>query len=134
MLSSTSSVSAGAAKAIVAFGPASTKKWSMEDVKPRPIKNDEVLVRIIASGICVADVHFGSIVVDEAAGQTGNSFPMVLGHEGEPQSLDSLFEVCAPHLWKGVRLVHYPLMKTICSIRIWVRGRGRHGCPHGQAR
>lgn len=83
-------------KPIVASRLANAEERRLEDVKPRPIKKDEVLVRIVASGICLANVHFGSVVVDEAAGQTGIAFPIILGHEGEPEASNplSMYALC----------------------------------------
>lgn len=68
------------ARALVAYAPFSKGPWRLENVIPRPIANDEVLVRIVASGICLADVHFGDMVVEGS--DMSQSFPRILGHEG----------------------------------------------------
>ena len=67
--------------ALVARGPASAGQWGLEPVVPRPIKDDELLVRIVASGICLADVHFGDALA--TADNPVIWYPRVLGHEGE---------------------------------------------------
>lgn len=67
--------------ALVAHGPVSAHQWRLESVTTRELQSDEVLVRIVASGICLADLHFG----DSDPGATkmpGIWYPRVLGHEG----------------------------------------------------
>lgn len=66
--------------ALVAHGGISARQWRLESVIPRDLKSDEVLVRIVASGICHADLHFG----DGDAEKSNSSiwYPRVLGHEG----------------------------------------------------
>lgn len=78
-----------ASLAIVARGPASQGQWKLEDVVPRSIKDDEVLVRVFASGICLADIHFGDVAVEEAGDNPAIWYPRVLGHEG--RRLDTSF-------------------------------------------
>jgi hypothetical protein len=51
----------------------------MEDVSVRPIGDNELLVRMVASGICHTDLHFG----DDAEAIGG--YPRVMGHEGSSQ-------------------------------------------------
>lgn len=68
--------------AIVARGPVSAGQWNLEAVIPRVIKDDEVLVRIVASGICLADVHFGDVPVAPGVDNSVIWYPRVLGHEG----------------------------------------------------
>lgn len=67
--------------ALVARGPASNGQWKLESVVPRPLKANELIIRIVASGICLADVHFGN--TDEDASNPAIWYPRVLGHEGE---------------------------------------------------
>ena len=75
--------------AIVAHGPLSTDNWKLEHVNPRSIREDEVLVRVVASGICLADVHFGD--VPAAEGNPAIWYPRVLGHEGKiPPSFERM--------------------------------------------
>lgn len=50
----------------------------MEEVTLRDIKENELLVDMVASGICHTDIHFG----DQEAGQPGSFYPRVMGHEG----------------------------------------------------
>jgi D-arabinose 1-dehydrogenase-like Zn-dependent alcohol dehydrogenase len=77
-----SSVSSNKAFAIVARGPVSAGLWDLEPVVYRAIKDDEVLVRIVASGICLADVHFGDVLVEPGVDNLTIWYPRVLGHEG----------------------------------------------------
>lgn len=50
--------------------------WNMENVTVASIKDDELLVRVIAAGICHSDIAF-SMRTDFLG-----IFPRVLGHEG----------------------------------------------------
>ncbi|KAK7529569.1 chaperonin 10-like protein [Phyllosticta citribraziliensis] len=52
--------------------------WQMETVRLREIEDDELVVRIVASGICHTDVTFGSLTV----GTPFTHYPSVKGHEG----------------------------------------------------
>ncbi len=47
----------------------------IEEVELGPVKDEDVLVRIVASGVCHSDLHVYH-------GQEGWPMPMVLGHEG----------------------------------------------------
>ena len=51
--------------------------WKMEDVKVRDVGDDELLVRIVASGICHTDLVFGGLKEGP-----GVIYPSVKGHEG----------------------------------------------------
>lgn len=73
----------GKSFALVAYGPVKAGQWKLEPVVPRALKDDEVLVKIVASGICLADLHFGNVSTEEAAGSPGIWYPRVLGHEGK---------------------------------------------------
>jgi Zn-dependent alcohol dehydrogenase len=53
----------------------------MEDVVLRETQRDELLVEIVASGICSTDLFFAN-----AGGKLG-PFPRVLGHEGKHYSI-----------------------------------------------
>ena len=70
------------ASALVAHGPLSDGQWKLQNVTTRSIKDNELRVRIVASGICHADVHFGDIA--EVAGENNPMvwYPRVFGHEG----------------------------------------------------
>jgi D-arabinose 1-dehydrogenase-like Zn-dependent alcohol dehydrogenase len=54
----------------------------LQDLTLRPLKDDEVLVQIIATGICHTDLFVTSIPVERGA-MTGVTYPKVVGHEGE---------------------------------------------------
>jgi D-arabinose 1-dehydrogenase-like Zn-dependent alcohol dehydrogenase len=72
------------ATALVSNGPASSGEWKIENVSLRALKDDELLVRIVACGICLADVHFGDVAKEDAKDNPMIFYPRVLGHEGEP--------------------------------------------------
>ncbi|KAH0253399.1 NAD(P)-binding protein, partial [Aureobasidium melanogenum] len=65
-------------KAIVARDTLGNKGWKIEEVTTKEIKEDELLVELVASGICHTDIMCGS--------GSGNPdlfyYPRVLGHEG----------------------------------------------------
>jgi Zn-dependent alcohol dehydrogenase len=66
------------ARAIVTRGPHTKGAWNIEEISLRPLKPDELLVQIVASGICHTDIVFGDNA--EEAGVGG--WPRVMGHEG----------------------------------------------------
>lgn len=66
-------------QALVARGPLSEGKWAIEDVRLRTLKEDEVVVEIVASGICHTDLHCGDTRDDK--GVPAVFYPRVLGHE-----------------------------------------------------
>ena len=65
------------ARAIVSHGPLPEGGWRMEEVTLRDLREDELLIDIIASGVCHTDVHFGS----EKEGPSV-VYPSIKGHEG----------------------------------------------------
>lgn len=66
------------ARAIVSYAPANGEaQFRMEDVILRETQGDELLIEMVASGICSTDLFFAS----SPAGTLG-PFPRVLGHEG----------------------------------------------------
>lgn len=69
--------------AIVAHGAFSDGKWSMDQVQLREITENELVVRIVASGICHTDLYFG----EKQDGELWCQYPRVLGHEGRPPFL-----------------------------------------------
>ncbi|KAK1983622.1 zinc-binding dehydrogenase [Colletotrichum cereale] len=69
-----------ASEAIVARGPFSEGKWAIEPVTLRELRAEEVIVEIVASGICHTDLHCGNTAADK--GVPGVFYPRVLGHEG----------------------------------------------------
>lgn len=73
-----------AARAIVAHEPVDNKpNWKIENLTLRALEPNELLVRIVATGICHTDIVFG------AWPKEAIPYPKVLGHEG--QSTDSYF-------------------------------------------
>ncbi|KAJ1326189.1 aryl-alcohol dehydrogenase [Microdochium nivale] len=67
-------------QALVSRGPFSEGKWAIEDIVLREIRDDEVVVEMVASGICHTDLHCGNTPADQ--GVPGVYYPRVLGHEG----------------------------------------------------
>ncbi|KAK8152921.1 zinc-binding dehydrogenase [Phyllosticta citrichinensis] len=67
-------------QALVSRGPFSEGKWAIEDVTLREPREDEVVVEIVASGICHTDLHCGNTRDDQ--GVPAVFYPRVLGHEG----------------------------------------------------
>lgn len=67
-------------RAIVCRDTLANKGWKIEEVTTRAIKDDELLVEMVASGICHTDILVGSIP-DGAAPIA--FYPRILGHEGE---------------------------------------------------
>lgn len=67
-------------QALVARGPFSEGKWNLESVTLRDLGPDEVVVDMVASGICHTDLHCGDTAADK--GVPGVYYPRVLGHEG----------------------------------------------------
>ncbi|PNS19351.1 hypothetical protein CAC42_2528 [Sphaceloma murrayae] len=66
------------AQAIVSHGPL-PDGWKIESVTTTPdVKDDEIVVEMVASGICHTDVLFGSL----PAGAPMAFYPRVMGHEG----------------------------------------------------
>lgn len=65
-------------RAIVCRGKHNEGGWKIEDVQLRALKDNELLIRTVASGICHTDVIFG-----DNPGDIGG-FPRVMGHEGIP--------------------------------------------------
>ena len=55
------------------------EKWQVEEVELDPPKENEVLVRLTASGLCHSDEHL-------VTGDIPMPFPVVGGHEGRGQS------------------------------------------------
>lgn len=57
------------------------RRWALEKVSLSPLADDEVVVEMVASGICHTDFVCGS-VPDEALPLGLPPYPRVLGHEG----------------------------------------------------
>lgn len=66
-------------QAIVAVEPGADWKpgqnWQIQTIHLPTLKEGEVLVEMVATGICHTDLSFTSPVV-------GQTFPIVVGHEG----------------------------------------------------
>jgi Zn-dependent alcohol dehydrogenase len=72
-------------EALVARGPFSENKWALEPVTLREPRPDEVIVEMVASGICHTDLHCGD--TPDNLGVPGVYYPRVLGHEGKIEVL-----------------------------------------------
>ncbi|EKG12384.1 hypothetical protein MPH_10501 [Macrophomina phaseolina MS6] len=83
-------------RALVSRGPFSEGKWSLEPVTLRPLQPSEVVVEIVASGICHTDLHCGDTPADQ--GVPAVYYPRVLGHEGSGYVLRTgpAVTTCAP--------------------------------------
>ncbi|KAL3440497.1 hypothetical protein BJX65DRAFT_300433 [Aspergillus insuetus] len=68
--------------ALVSRGPLGAGQWGLEYITPRAIKDDELLVQMVATGICRADIHFGDFSIAETATNPAAYYPRVMGHEG----------------------------------------------------
>jgi Zn-dependent alcohol dehydrogenase len=65
-------------RAILAHEPLTPGKpnFKLETVTVRELNDDELLVRMIATGLCHTDINLGSVPKEI------RSYPRVLGHEG----------------------------------------------------
>lgn len=70
-------LSSSRTKAIVAHGPLDEGGWKLEEIALRGLKDDELLVNIVAVGVCHTDLLVGSFPSGAAA-----PYPSILGHEG----------------------------------------------------
>lgn len=61
----------------MSYGSYKTDQWKLEDLNIRSLEEGEVLVEIIAAGICHTDLHFAG-----AEAGLGVIYPRVMGHEG----------------------------------------------------
>ncbi|KAL2808222.1 chaperonin 10-like protein [Aspergillus granulosus] len=66
-------------RAIVTREPTTHPTWGMEEVDVGTPADDEVLVKITASGICHTDIIFSMLPSENALGV---AYPKILGHEG----------------------------------------------------
>lgn len=74
-------------RAIVCHGPVRDGKWKIENVRLRPINENELVVKIVASGICHTD-----LVVADAEEGFGVFYPSIKGHEGEGRTLSVVLD------------------------------------------
>jgi Zn-dependent alcohol dehydrogenase len=64
-------------RALISYAPHSSGGWKLQPVTLRPLREKELLVEIVASGICQTDLHFAG-----AESGFGVHYPRVMGHEG----------------------------------------------------
>ncbi|RAH80185.1 alcohol dehydrogenase [Aspergillus japonicus CBS 114.51] len=64
-------------RALVSYGPYKDGGWKLRNVALRPIREHELLVEVIASGVCQTDLHFAGLESGH-----GVHYPRVMGHEG----------------------------------------------------
>lgn len=70
-------------QAIVSYHPVDSKRqWILEDVDLLPAEAKEVIVQMVASGVCHTDLGCGS-APDGTPGFPVPPYPRVLGHEGK---------------------------------------------------
>lgn len=65
-------------RGIVSYGSYKTGGWKLQDITLRPVQEKELVVEIVASGICQTDLHFAG-----AESGPGIHYPRIMGHEGE---------------------------------------------------
>lgn len=66
------------ARAIVAREPSAGPSWALEAITVGAPADDEVLVKITATGICHTDILLSSM----PTGALGLAYPKIVGHEG----------------------------------------------------
>ncbi|KIW95786.1 uncharacterized protein Z519_02850 [Cladophialophora bantiana CBS 173.52] len=64
--------------AVVAYPPQGTPNWRYEPVKLRTVKDHEIQIRMVSTGICHSDIYESNIP-DRTA---GIPYPWIFGHEG----------------------------------------------------
>ncbi|KAL4895477.1 chaperonin 10-like protein [Aspergillus ambiguus] len=64
-------------RGIISYGSYKTGGWKLEDITLRPVQEKELVVEIVASGICQTDLHFAG-----AESGFGIHYPRIMGHEG----------------------------------------------------
>lgn len=64
-------------RGLVSYGPYNTGGWKLQNLTPRPLQQRELLVEIVASGICQTDLHFAG-----TESGFGVHYPRIMGHEG----------------------------------------------------
>ena len=63
---------------LVSYGPYASGGWKVKDLVRRPLRQREVLVEVVASGIWQTDLHFAGVESGYAV-----QYPRVMGHEGK---------------------------------------------------
>lgn len=66
-------------RGLVSYGPYKTGGWKLQNLTLRPLQQRELLVEIVASGICQTDLHLAG-----PESGFGVHYPRVMGHEGIP--------------------------------------------------
>jgi D-arabinose 1-dehydrogenase-like Zn-dependent alcohol dehydrogenase len=69
-------------RALISYGPHNSGGWKLHPVTVRALREKELLVEIVASGICQTDLHFAG-----AESGFGVYYPRVMGHEGVQPNL-----------------------------------------------
>ena len=64
-------------RALVSHGPYHAGGWKLQNVSLRPLRENELLVEVVASGVCQTDLHFAGLESGH-----GVHYPRVMGHEG----------------------------------------------------
>ncbi|EHA25415.1 hypothetical protein CBS63078_7928 [Aspergillus niger] len=64
-------------RALVSHGPYQAGGWKLQNVSLRPLRENELLIEVVASGVCQTDLHFAGLERGH-----GVHYPRVMGHEG----------------------------------------------------
>lgn len=87
---------ASSTKAIVCHDTHANGGWKMEDVAVREPEEGELLVEMVASGVC----HTDALVGDIPGGAAPIAFyPRVLGHEGNDYTTGAIISSTELTLW-----------------------------------
>lgn len=64
-------------RALVSHGPYQAGGWKLQNVSLRPLRENELLIEVVASVVCQTDLHFAGLERGH-----GVHYPRVMGHEG----------------------------------------------------
>ncbi|KAL3434385.1 chaperonin 10-like protein [Aspergillus tetrazonus] len=64
-------------RALISYGPHKSGGWKLKNVALRPLREKELLIEMVASGICQTDLHFAGMETGY-----GVHYPRAMGHEG----------------------------------------------------
>lgn len=100
-------------RAAVLYGP--TRLFTIEEVELDEPKDGEVLLRLVATGLCHSDWHF-------ATGAAPVRFPMVVGHEGA-----GIVERVGPGVTevkpgRPCRALLHPCLRKVSLVYEWLGG------------
>lgn len=95
-------------RGLVSYGPYSSGGWKLQDLALRPLRHKEVLIEMVASGVCHTDLHCA-----DAEGGFGVHYPRVMGHEGAL--------VLCPAFFVYIKKINGDLM---ADLRSWVCSTG----------